>query len=247
MNLAQNTAKIGLIAQAILFDQGTLELYQGSIPASPETALSSAVALGSWTFSIPDIGTPSFGSGQMSATVSFVSTSMTPSVNGTACFARATLASAAWAASHVYAVGDIVTNNSNFYLCILAGTSAASGGPTTAVWGITDGTAGWAYIGASSGQNNVLCDLIVGAAWVASTAVIVGQYATNGGNLYLCSQAGTTASSGGPSGTGSGIVDGSAKWNYGAAGGADITLSSSTITANVAVTMSSASFFVPAV
>ena len=40
------------------------------------------------------------------------------------------------------------------------------------------------------------------------------SYVTNGGNLYQCTTAGTSASSGGPTGTGTGITDGTAKWNY---------------------------------
>lgn len=52
-------------------------------------------------------------------------------------------------------------------------------------------------------------------AWAASTAVTAqSTFCLNGGNAYQCVQAGTTAASGGPTGTGTGIVDGTAKWNY---------------------------------
>jgi hypothetical protein len=51
-------------------------------------------------------------------------------------------------------------------------------------------------------------------AWVASVSVIVGEHRTNGGNLYRCTTAGTTASSGGPTGTGGSITDGTAVWAY---------------------------------
>ncbi|CAE6746611.1 hypothetical protein R69619_02727 [Paraburkholderia nemoris] len=52
-------------------------------------------------------------------------------------------------------------------------------------------------------------------AWVKSTAYAVGALVSAGGNTYQCATAGTSASSGsGPTGTGSGIADGTAVWNY---------------------------------
>lgn len=51
-------------------------------------------------------------------------------------------------------------------------------------------------------------------AWSPSTAYTAGQRVTNNGNIYSCTTAGTSASSGGPSGTGSGISDGTAVWSY---------------------------------
>lgn len=54
-------------------------------------------------------------------------------------------------------------------------------------------------------------------AWAGNTAYKYGQYVTNNGNIYRCMTAGTSAASGGPSGTGAGITDGSilpAIWNY---------------------------------
>jgi hypothetical protein len=51
-------------------------------------------------------------------------------------------------------------------------------------------------------------------AWVGSTAYAVGALVSNGGNTYQCVTAGESASSGGPTGTGAGIVDGGAHWNY---------------------------------
>lgn len=58
---------------------------------------------------------------------------------------------------------------------------------------------------------------------IAATGIGDGLNAvvTNGGNLYVCIQGGTSASSGGPSGTGAGdIVDDSCVWKYaGQAGG----------------------------
>lgn len=51
-------------------------------------------------------------------------------------------------------------------------------------------------------------------AWAASTAYAVGNRRLNGGNVYEVTTAGTSASSGGPTGTGTGIVDGSVTWSY---------------------------------
>lgn len=54
----------------------------------------------------------------------------------------------AWAASTAYVAGQVVTNGSYQYLCNVAGTSAASGGPTgTSANLITDNTVSWYYYG----------------------------------------------------------------------------------------------------
>lgn len=53
--------------------------------------------------------------------------------------------------------------------------------------------------------------------WQPSEAVVVGpppSYCYNGANLYKCTSSGTTAGSGGPTGTGTGIADGGAVWAY---------------------------------
>lgn len=52
------------------------------------------------------------------------------------------------------------------------------------------------------------------AAWIASHAYTHGVRVINGGNLYGCTVAGTSAASGGPSGTGGVITDGGATWAY---------------------------------
>jgi len=55
---------------------------------------------------------------------------------------------------------------------------------------------------------------VVTAPWVGSTAYSLGQKIVNGGNAYYCTSTGTSAASGGPSGTGTGIVDGTCVWKY---------------------------------
>ena len=56
--------------------------------------------------------------------------------------------------------------------------------------------------------------LTFGNAWQASTAYVIGDQVVNGGQIYTCDTAGTSASSGGPSGTSNDIVDGTARWDH---------------------------------
>ncbi len=53
-----------------------------------------------------------------------------------------------------------------------------------------------------------------GVPWHASRAYHVGQTTQNGVRLYIVTGAGTSAGSGGPTGTGSGITDGGVTWDY---------------------------------
>ena len=50
--------------------------------------------------------------------------------------------------------------------------------------------------------------------WEGSTAYVVNDLVMLGGKIYICTVAGTSASSGGPTGTGTGITDGGVTWNY---------------------------------
>src|SRR5688572_16031778 len=52
-------------------------------------------------------------------------------------------------------------------------------------------------------------------AWAGSTAYTTGQYRMNDtGKIYVVTSGGTSASSGGPTGTGSGITDGGVTWDF---------------------------------
>jgi hypothetical protein len=115
----------------------------------------------------------------------------------------------AWAGSTAYTVGQFVSNNGLIYYCVTAGTSASSGGPTgnSVTWAattITDGSAAWTYYGP------------VTQIWAQSTAYVQGAIVkTAAGNIYSCTTAGTSASSGtGPSGTGIAVTDGTVTWDY---------------------------------
>lgn len=69
-----------------------------------------------------------------------------------------------------------------------------------------------------SNGTTAIADFSVGQAWSASNAFAVNQYCTNGGNTYQATAAGTSAASGGPSGTTSSITDGTVTWKYIGAG-----------------------------
>lgn len=56
--------------------------------------------------------------------------------------------------------------------------------------------------------------LVALTAWQATTAYVVGDRRTNAGNVYRCTQAGTSAGSGGPTGTGTSIVDNTVRWDF---------------------------------
>lgn len=53
----------------------------------------------------------------------------------------------AWAGSTGYAVDTVRNNGGNCYICTVAGTSAASGGPTSELSSITDNTVTWRFLG----------------------------------------------------------------------------------------------------
>lgn len=55
-------------------------------------------------------------------------------------------------------------------------------------------------------------------AWAGTTNYSLGDRVTNAGNVYRCTTAGQSASSGGPTTQGSGIVDGGAQWLFLGAG-----------------------------
>jgi uncharacterized phage protein gp47/JayE len=56
--------------------------------------------------------------------------------------------------------------------------------------------------------------LIACTAWAPTTAYDVDVVRTNGGRIYVSTIAGTSAGAGGPTGTGTAIVDGTVTWRY---------------------------------
>ena len=79
-------------------------------------------------------------------------------------------------------------------------------------------------------EQSGVCDIqgTVSMYWSPSVSVVAGEHRMNGGNLYRCTTAGTTASSGGPTGTGGSITDGTAVWTYIQVGG-DMVLNNTSI------------------
>lgn len=69
---------------------------------------------------------------------------------------------------------------------------------------------------AQSNEANVtpFSDFLRTTKWAASTAYAVGDLVVNNGNIYRVTQAGTSGTTSAPTGTGTGITDGSAKWDY---------------------------------
>ena len=88
MNTSIVAATAALAAANVLCNGGTLSIYSGAMPATPETA-ASGTKLATWTFSAAAFGTITGPSGgNIEATASFVSTTVTPAANGTGGYAR---------------------------------------------------------------------------------------------------------------------------------------------------------------
>jgi len=98
-------------------------------------------------------------------------------------------------------------------------TLTLTGTPTTPI------TAGSLASTSSTGQQFTTQDagdqvIAAATAWVGSTVYAAGDKRTNAGNIYLCTVGGSSAASGGPSGTTRGvdIVDSGATWRFLGAG-----------------------------
>jgi hypothetical protein len=67
-----------------------------------------------------------------------------------------------WTGNTAYALNANVQNDANgrIYICTVAGTSAASGGPTGTGAGIVDGTVTWNFVSASSANASLLVEML---------------------------------------------------------------------------------------
>jgi hypothetical protein len=72
--------------------------------------------------------------------------------------------------------------------------------------------------------------LVAVTAWANTTAYVVGDRRKNGGNIYQCITAGTSAGSGGPTGTDTDITDGTVHWTYLGAGAAAVDITDAEVT-----------------
>lgn len=111
----------------------------------------------------------------------------------------------AWAATTDYVTGAVVSLAGKYYIAVAGGRSAGAGGPTGNGTQIIDGTVTWKLAG---GYDST--------AWAQATIYDTGVVVLSGsGNYYQCTAAGKSSGAGtGPTGTGSGIADGTATWAY---------------------------------
>lgn len=93
----------------------------------------------------------------------------------------------------------------------VSGGTLSKNGTWSGVAGAT-GSAGHYRIKTSGGT--VMQQGVVVQSWQASTYFALNETVINDSKRYRCVTAGVTASSGGPTGTGSGITDGAAAWDY---------------------------------
>lgn len=90
---------------------------------------------------------------------------------------------------------------------------------------VAAGYAGHFRVRASDGTYHM--QGLVSEAWTASKTYVAGMQVNLGGNVYRCTAGGTAAATGGPTGTGTGITDGSVTWAY--AGPVDLVLTNTNI------------------
>ena len=163
MNLAQVTAFNLLNLTGVLLSGGTLVIYSGIQPATPETALSGNTALATFTFqTITPFSFPVSLPSYTFNSALFVAPSVVPTNAGFATFARATMRTTPWAINTAYtAWTSIVTANGMLFMCITSGFSASTGpGPALTQMSIVDNLAYWMYLGAST--QTVVGDFTVG-------------------------------------------------------------------------------------
>lgn len=89
MNLSQASGNAGLAAILALFNSGTLVIYSGVQPATPETALSGNTLLVTTTFTASAFNAQTVSGGDTQSAANFTAASYAPTTSGTASFARA--------------------------------------------------------------------------------------------------------------------------------------------------------------
>lgn len=173
MNVAQNTASTQAAALVGSFTNlSLLKIYNGTIPATPETSLGAQALLATVT-----LASPAFTQTNGVMTAAAI-TSPTIAATGTANFFRwfksdgttvigdgyigAATGYSAYANNHAYTAGDFFTANGSTYIVTGSGTSATTGsGPSLKSAGITDGTMTCAYV-----------DLLLGTTSLVSGALL---------------------------------------------------------------------------
>lgn len=180
MFLASAYTALALYGISDMFNNATLTLYSGTPPATAETALSGNTQLVQYTFASTAFSVVSTSGGYDVQTASFVSASVNGSNTGVATFARVDVVPTSWTATHAYVRGAVVSAGSNYYKCIVTGTSGSSG-PSGTSMGQLDGSTAWDYIGPTTGGTTI-AQLTVGTAnadaLLANTTITSGVPAT---------------------------------------------------------------------
>ena len=142
--------------------------------------------------------------------------------------------------------GNTLIGTADLAATALSGSITASGDTVVGTLAFTSNTFSTVAAGtitfarALSSASAAVNDFGASSAWLANTVVVLNQMASNGANVYICTTAGTTAASGGPTGTGSGITDGTAVWAYVQPGTASVTLNNVAVTQSLSVLISGA-------
>lgn len=190
-SIATGPASLMLSTYTGLYSNALLNIYSGTQPATAETALSGNTLLGTFQFASSPFATAVSSGGYSYQIGSFVSSSVSPAASGIASFSRATFAlasshSGAWTTSTAYTLGQIVTSNNSYWVCISAsGTSGATAPIGTSVFGFSDGVVAWNWINPVS-QGQFLGDFTVGL--TGSSDIQLGNTTVSTGTNIVVTQ-----------------------------------------------------------
>lgn len=129
MNVAQATSSAMLNEVFTLLNGGTITIYSGTMPATPETALSGNTALVSGTFTNPALsGSIAYSGGYMVGNLGFADTTLGTITSGTAVWARAlSSASAAVVDLTVGTSGtDVIVGNTSIQTGVTVNVTSAT-------------------------------------------------------------------------------------------------------------------------
>lgn len=87
-HLSDEATNAALDAVVDLLNTGYVEFYTGSMPATPDTAVSTQTLLGTCTFGNPAFGAASAGSGGSTATANAITEDSSADASGTVAWAR---------------------------------------------------------------------------------------------------------------------------------------------------------------
>lgn len=119
MNVAQLTAAAGLSAMGALANGGSIDIYSGTMPSTPETSATGTLLV-TMTMAATAFGTPTYVSPNMVATAAFSASSFSPVASGTAGWARM------WESNGTSAIADLTVGTSGTDI-ILGSTTISTG------------------------------------------------------------------------------------------------------------------------